>query len=135
MDMEQALLKRLLEDAALAALVGESVAWEDRPQDDTFPGISLQVISNPRDQHMQGFQQLERTRVQADVWALSYGDKKAVTEALVAAAVPAGEFHGITFDRADIAADADRPSGAPEGDGKPFIYRRQIDFIIWHSQA
>lgn len=135
MDMEGALRARALEDEDLAALIDERASWELRPQGEGYPAITFQVISNPRDQHMKGFQTLERTRVQADVWALNYADKKAVTEALIAALVPAGVFHGVRFNRALIASDADRPAGGSTEDGQPPIFRRSVDFIIWHRQA
>lgn len=132
MDMEQALLRRIVDDSAAGAMLSDRVYWEERPQSDGYPAVTLQTISAPRDQHMKGFQALQRARVQADVWALSYGDKKAVTEALIAAVVPRTEVHGVKFRRAMIAFDGDRPAG---GEGEPFIHRRQIDFFLWFSQA
>ena len=131
MDMEGALLARLMADAAVAALVGTRVYWEDRPQEDALPAITLQVIPSKRVQHMTGFQRLQLTRVQMDVWAESYESKKAVAEAAIAAVTPRATVGGVRFDRAIIDRDGDLPARA----GETSIRRRSIDLGIWHSPA
>lgn len=127
MDMEAALRARLLAAAPVTALIGQRVYWVDRPQSTALPAIVLQVISDPRPQHLKGFQELRETRVQMDIFDTSYAQVRAVTEAALAAIVPENTSNGIIFNRALV--DASRDLG--ERTETAFIHRTQIDLLVW----
>jgi hypothetical protein len=90
--MEEDLRSKVADDAAVKALVDKaSIAWGDRPQASAFPGITFELIGGPLEQHMQGFQALQRVPVQASAWSRATRlEARDVREALVAALVPAG---------------------------------------------
>lgn len=128
MDMQQALLARLVTaDAAVADLAADRVYWVQRPQSSALPAVTLQVISDPRPQHLEGFDDLRETRVQVDAWAATYGEVQALSEAAIAALVPERTSNGIIFNRAivDSVRDLSEPTETL------FIYRKQIDLLIW----
>jgi hypothetical protein len=128
MDMEGALRARLLAAAPVAALVGDRVYWVDRPQAETLPAITLQIIDEPREQHMGGFQAMQSVVVQLDVWAASYSSAKALKEAVIAALVPAASGNGIDFRRAFV-----RARDLSERTETAFIYRPSLDFTFFYS--
>ena len=129
MDMPGALRARLLAAAPVTALVAQRIYWVERPQSSALPAITLQVITELRDQHMQGFDGLTMSRVQLDAWALSFGSAKAIAEAALAALVPAVVSNGIEFQR----AFSEGPTNSGEPTETQFIHRSRIDFIIHHS--
>jgi hypothetical protein len=97
MDFEGALRARLTGAAAVTAIVGQRIYWVDRPQASTLPAITLQIIDEPREQHMGGFQNLQFVVVQIDIWARTYGEGKTLKEAVIAAVVPEVTANGIEF--------------------------------------
>lgn len=126
--MLDALRKRLRDDAGLAALQANRVDWETRPQGAALPGTVLSVISDPVAQNYRGPQALQRTLVQADLYAASAKELAALESAFVAAILPAMQVDGVKFARAFI---IDRRTRSR--DGKPdFVHCRQIDFYVWH---
>lgn len=131
MDMEGALRARLLADAAVAALVAERVYWVGRPQGGTLPDVTLQVITDGREQDMKGFVGLQQTRVQIDSRATSYGQAKALAEAAISALVGAGTFYGVRFERAEV----EGPIDLPERTETQFIHRKSFDLLAWHAAA
>lgn len=126
--MEAALRARLI---AAATLAGSRIYWEDRPQAAALPAVLLSVISDNRDQHLQGFD-MNSARVQVDVLALTYEDKKSLKEAVIAALAPAQLGNGIQFMRAvDI-------SVVPRNERTEtrFVFRDAIDFLFrWKTTA
>jgi hypothetical protein len=129
--MEGALRARLLAAAPVTAKVGTRVYWDDRPQSSSLPAVLLTVISDIRDQTLKGFDMPE-ARVQADVLALSFADKKALKEAVIAALAPAEEINGIQFMRATDISAVPRN----ERTDTQFVFRDAIDFLIrWKITA
>jgi hypothetical protein len=131
LDMQGALRARLLAATPLTALVAQRIYWVERPQSSALPAITLQVVSDPRPQHLKGFQPLRETRVQMDVWGTSSAQNSAITEALIAAAVPEGPNNGIRFNRGIIAG---LDTGG-ETSGTTFIHRTTVDLMVWWSVA
>ena len=134
MSFEEALRKRLIESAAVDALIGKtgnapSIDWTVSPQRAVEPRIVLTAISDPRPQTHDGPDSIRPTRVQADVIGADRGDVIALREATIAALLPAGTYSEIYFDRAFV--DAVQDMGA-QGE-TAFIHRDRIDFIIWHK--
>lgn len=131
MDMQGALRARLLAAAPVTALVSQRIYWVDRPQGSSLPVIRLQVVSDPRPQHLKGFQTLRETRVQVSVLAETYASARAVTEAAIAALVPQNTSNGIIFDRALVDA-ADESGDQTE---TQFIHHHRTDLLIWWQAA
>jgi hypothetical protein len=129
MDFQGALRDRLIADSTVAALVGQRIDWVERPQSNSLPAVTLQTILDARPQHMKGLQDLRPTTVQIDVWGLAYADVRAVTEAVIAALVPAATSNGIVFARGFV----DRLHDLGEQTDTQFIHRTSIDLIVHHS--
>lgn len=127
--MEVDLRAHLLADGAVAALVGVRVDWSTRPQADDYPAVVLQVVADPRDQHMKAFQELRGTRVQIDCLSRSAPQKVALREAVIAAIAGPFTQGGTAFGR--VAGLAVRDLGEDGDDG--FIHRDSIDATIWHK--
>jgi hypothetical protein len=124
MDMEGALRARLL--AAVPR-----VYWDERPQDSVLPDVTLLLAADSRDQHMEGFQELQPARVQADVRGRSFAEKKTLKEAVIAILGIPHTGNGISFSAAtEIMAHT-----ANERTETQFIFRDIIDFTIHHAPA
>lgn len=118
--------------ARLTGLAGGRVYWVDRPQAAALPSITLQTISDPRPQHLKGFEELRPTRVQVDCWADTYSAAKSLMEQVIAAAVPESTSNGIRFDRAMVESVQD----LGERTETKFIHRQTADFIFhWATAA
>lgn len=131
MDFEGALRARLLAAPAVTALVAQKVYWEERPQSTPLPAITLNLVSDERDQHLGGFQTVLDALLQVDVWALSFASKKAIKEAVIAALAPPETSNGIRFQAAvGIAARTQN-----ERTDTQFIYRDAIDIKFHYSPA
>lgn len=128
MDMRAALRARLI--AAGTGAAGQ-VSWVDRPQGTALPAITLQTISGDRPQTYDGLQGWRETRVQADVWATSYGAANAIRDEIVAAAAVVETVNGIRFDRTDFENERDGLEQLATG----LVYRAGIDLLVRHSPA
>jgi hypothetical protein len=130
MSMETALRSRLKAHAPLAALVGTKIDWDERPQSNQLPGVTLQTINEPTDQNYQTVDGLQRVDVQVDVWARTSIERKAIKDAVKAAIIPAGVFYGIRFTRgfAPSGDSTERPEGA-------LVFRSRIDLTFHYATA
>lgn len=134
MDWKGALKARLVAAAPVTALVGTSPArvdWVERPQASALPAITLQTIDDARPRTYGNFQEGRPSTVQMDVWAASFAQKEALTEAAITALAGASTANGISFQPAYI--DSVRDLG--ERVETQFIHRTSIDLIVWHSPA
>lgn len=131
MTMKVDLRARLLADAALAARVANRIDWQSRPQGDALPSVTLQVVSDPRPQHMKGFQDLRATRVQADVWGGTDIAVSEIADLLIAAVAPPATQGGTRFSRTFI----DSATDLPERLGNTTINRTSLDLIVHHATA
>lgn len=131
MDMQGALRARLTNAAAVTNHVGQRIYWIDRPQAQALPAITLQIISDGRPQHLKGFHEIRDTRVQIDVWSLTYATNKTITEAVIATLVPEDTSNAIRFNRSLVEGVRD----LGESTGTQFIHRTSLDLIVWWSLA
>lgn len=127
--MEDALRSRLLEDAAVKAMVGTRIDWGVRPDGGAYPCLVLKIMPSGRPQTYKGFVAHRQTRVQIDVLSDDRLQVIALREAVIAAIVPAGSFHGTKFQRAFI--DSVQDLGAQTG--TDYVHRDKIDALIWHN--
>lgn len=128
MDMQGALRARI---TGASTTAGTRVYWVDRPQAAALPAVTLQIISDFREQHLKGFQSIRETRVQIDCWAASYAAVAALKEAVLAAVVPENTANGIRFHRAII--DGERDLG--ERTETQFIHRASVDLMVFWATA
>jgi hypothetical protein len=137
MDFEGALRARLTGDAAVNALVGSRVYWENRPQGSPYPAVVLDYVVDARDQNMGGFQTLQRKLIQISVFTVDtpttsgFAQKKALKEAVIAAIAPSATVNGIKF-RPIVAPD---PVPINERTETQFIYGDAIRPTIFFSPA
>lgn len=129
MDWQQALARRLIDDAATAAIAADRWDWDEREQTTPLPCGVLEVVSDPRPQHLAGFHTRRQSRVQVSCLATSRAEAAALREAAIEAITPGGEFSGIGFSRAmieNVAADAERTETGR-------VFRQRFDLLIMHD--
>jgi hypothetical protein len=131
MDFEGALRARLLAAAPVTEIVGQRIYWEERPQNAPLPAITLQYVVDARDQHMGGFQAVQRKLIQIDVWATTYAQKKALKEAVITTLATSQISNGIFF-RGVVDVDAVTLNERTE---TQFIYRDAIRLTLFFSPA
>lgn len=133
MGLETALSARLMDDADYRGAMSGRIDWMRRPGR-ILPATTLQIISDPRPQHMKGFQ-TRQTRVQLDIWSASPKQAAELREHAIAILTPSTRIDGVHFQRALIANV--RPGmdqeGATEGQPQGELYRESIDFIFTHN--
>lgn len=129
MDFQSGVRARLLADSTVSGIVGTRIDWVNRPQKAALPAISLQTVSDPRSEHLKGFDGARETRVQCDCWAATYSAALALARAAIAALKSPATISGKKFGNARV--DAQRDLGENVADGN-FIHRQSVDFIIWH---
>lgn len=128
MSMKPALRARIKADGAVAALAGPRVEWGKRRQGEPLPAVVLRVISDPRPQHLKGFQSLRETRVQADCMAETEKEAVDLAEAVIAAAAGPFEQDGVKFSRSGVDGPRDLSGQTDTG----FVHRQVVDFLVRH---
>lgn len=128
-DLTQALVARLLAAPAVAAIAGAKVHWSKVPQGTALPYVRLQVVSDPRTQHLKGYDAGRQTRVQADCFAAGYGQARTLALALIEAMALPAEIAGVRFGRTRAEGPRDLGEDAPAG----FIHRMSVDLLIEHT--
>lgn len=126
--MQAQLRTRLLGNATVINLVGNRVDWNARSQGKSLPAITLQIVSDPRPQHMGGNQTTRETRVQVDIWSLNYPDAATLREAVIAELVPEVTLSGVIFLRS-FAVIRETAERTDEG----LIHRVSIDLMVNHT--
>lgn len=121
--MEEALRAMLLSVPAISALVGTRVDWGLAPQGQQLPCITLTVVTDGPVDHSLDGAGLSQARVQADCWAATYAQAKALSRA-VRTALDA--WQGGVIAGAFLAGARD----LPDDDGVTEIPRVTMDFII-----
>lgn len=129
--MQAALRARLISDAGVAALVGQRIYWIQAPQSADIPRITLNRISDDRQQTYSGFQPLRSTLVQCDIWAETYAKALLIEQAIISELAAPETSNGIVFSRPQIDASRD---GFERTDTQE-IYRISLDLIIWWATA
>lgn len=132
MEWDQALRTRLQAATGVTALVdAEKINWGERPQIARLPAITMDIIDDPRPQHMQGFQGLRPSYVQIDIWAKNPSSRASIREAVIAALVPAVTTDGHRFARAFVEGSTDET----EQTETATVFRHRMDFKFNHASA
>lgn len=131
-DFAQALKARLAAYAPLTALTGASkIHWVKVPQATALPYIRLQVVSDPRPEHLQGYDDARVTRVQADCMAASWGLARDMAEKIIAAVATPGTTSGVHFGR----IKAEGPQDLGEDTAAGYVFRASLDLLVEHKLA
>lgn len=129
MSWEAALVQRLLDDPAVAALVGQRIEWDDLAPDTPLPAITLQVISDPQPQNNDGFDTFWPSRIQLNALAKKKADAVALRKAAVPVAIAEGTVGTTTFLRSFVDGGGSDAEDTPTGRR----CRERKDLIIWHN--
>lgn len=129
--MQTALVNRLLADTGVAAIVGTKIKWGKVPQNTARPYIQLIVVSDPRPQHLKGYDGSRTARVQADCYGTTYAQAHAAAAAVIAAvAQPA-----ITADGRFGRTHAQGPRDLGEDTADGFVHRASVDLLVRHRST
>ena len=123
-DFEPVLLRMLLEDADLSALVGSKVFPLFIPSGNYLPCITFQRIGGSPANTLSGASGLEEIDLQIDVWARDYDEAKAIAKAVRAAMPPSGEVFG-----AHLVEDQDLYE-----DGTNY-FRVSMEYKVWFLET
>lgn len=133
--MEQALLAKLLASSGLTALVQTRVRWNQRPQADALPAVSLSVPYAQPLYTDEGPVGLTDVMVQIDCWARdAEGVNGATTAIEVAQAVRSALQHVAMTERIEfqgVFLDGIRDVPPEEAVGGVLIYRRILEYNLW----
>ncbi|MES3154345.1 DUF3168 domain-containing protein [Sphingomonas faeni] len=125
--MQEALRAKLLADAGVKALARE-IVWDERNQNGPLPAIVLTLVSPGREYNHDGWDGLDDSRVQADIWAKTPAEALALFRALVPAIEPETTTLGWVIGPAFLDDDAGGQSEDLGGGAK--IFRRRSDWMI-----
>lgn len=126
-DLQVALFARVS-----AAVEHTRVYWGAVPQGKARPYVRMNTISDPRPEHLTGYDSARTTRVQVDVFADTYDEAREVSEAIIAAVADPATIKGIKFGRTK--AEGPRDLGE-DVDGVGYIHRLSLDLLAEHSLA
>lgn len=128
--MEAALIGRLLAAAEVAGLVGARITPGRRDQGGALPAVVLHRISGLPDYHLTAASGLEASRVQLDCWAATYGEAKAVAQAIKANLSAARwATQAVRIDA--VLIEAERDDSFDEGASA--LYRTSLDLMVHHA--
>src|SRR3546814_2638414 len=74
---------RLGANGAVNAVVSKRIYWGVGPQGAALPYVRLHIISDPRPEHLKGYQGSRRTRIQVSIFAKSFKDAKRIGSNIV----------------------------------------------------
>ncbi len=131
-DMPTALRTRLTSDTAVAAVVGTKVYWSFVPQGTALPYIRLQTISDPRPEHLKGYETARVSRVQCDCFSAKYLDARSLADKVIGAVEFPGVTGGVHFGR--VKAEGPRDLGEDVAGGT-FTHRASLDLLVEHKLA
>ncbi len=130
--MEEAIANLLLNNPAVAGIVGKRVNWSSRPDDTDLPAVTLHRISGRHDATLDGRTGLIASTVQIDAWGRTFKEAKLLTRAIVPALPHARTLTGgVVLQGIFI----DTESDSFEGDDPEPLYRTRIDISVWHKEA
>lgn len=128
-DFATALRTRLLAAAPVSAITTR-IYWGIAPQGATLPYIRLQTISDPKDEHLKGYTDSQRPRVQADCFASTYAVARDLANKVVTALALPATAGGVAFNR--IKAEGPRDLGE-DVDGIGYVHRASVDLLVEHK--
>lgn len=131
-DFSSALRTRLQTNAGVSAMVGVKVFRGIVPEGTALPYIRMQVVSDPRPEHLKGYDSARVSRVQVDCFAASYGQARDIADRVIAATITPGITEGIHFGRIKAEGPRDLGEDVP---GKGYFHRASLDLLAEHKLA
>ena len=131
--MEEAITALLLADPRVRFLLSDRLHWGRLPQSATgSPYVILNVISGLPDYTNSGPSGLESSRMQIDGYATSPLVARDCAQAIVRVLeLYRGPVGGVQLQGGFVAGKRDFQPENPSGTAP--LYRRSVDFILWHS--
>lgn len=128
-DFTVALRTRLLADSRVSG-VTTKIIWGQVPQGTALPYVRLNVISDPRPEHLDGYDEARVTRVQADCFAATYGAARDLAVKIIAALGTPATTGGVTFGRIKAEGPYDRGEDVA---GVGFVHWARLDLLVEHT--
>lgn len=119
-----AALRSRLEGAA-----GQAIHWDLVPASAVLPYVRLQVISDPRPEHLKGSDAARVSRVQADCFGRTHKEARNLALGVTAAVAEPARVGGVTFGR----TQAEGPVGGGDDTTDGFVHRARLDLFVHHN--
>lgn len=130
--MEEDIRTRLLATSGVTALVGQRVYCGSRPQGGALPDIIINRISGAPIYTDDGESGLADARLEIECWGTTYASAKNAARAVIASlSAFFGTVGSTTFQY--ILLDAERDFREGGGNASEYLFRTNMDFIIWHE--
>lgn len=127
--LQPAMIARILATPAIG--VGTRVFWLRVPAGTPRPYLRLQIISDPRPEHLEGYDTARVTRVQADAIADLGSTGHAIWQALIEEFTAPRTIGGLRFGHSAAVGPRDLGEETPDG----FVHMISGDLLIEHSPA
>jgi hypothetical protein len=129
MTMRADLRARIVNDSAVAAIVGTAVSWFEKKRGDAYPCVILNTIDPGRDYDHKGPDPLENPRVQIDSYAATPAEADALSLAVRNVMESAATQGGTQFWGAFLESENSFAEG--ELDGGTRVYRISQDYTFF----
>lgn len=135
MSLANAIYSRLSGYSDLSDLVGARIYPQVAPASAASPYIVFQRISTPREHSSRGPAGLVRPRVQVDCYGATQVDADNVSDAVRHALDGfAGTVGGVRILHSTLVDEADEIAASIAG-SEAHVYRRRMDFLVWHAET
>lgn len=101
------------------------------PQNAVSPYGMYQVISDPRPEHLKGYDRARQSRVQIWIVAATYGAARSISEKIIAAVSVPGIHGGIKFGR----VKAEGPRDLSQDTSSGTVSMASTDLLVEHKSA
>lgn len=115
----------------VATLIGAKLFWNIVPQNTTLPYVRLQVISDPRPVHLDGYDESRESRVQCDCVAATHKAARAIAHAIIEATDEPATVGATHFGR----TRAEGPRDLGEDLAGKYLHRANMDLLVRHRPA
>lgn len=113
----------------LLGLADGAIHWSLVPPGAALPYLRLQTISDPRPEHLGGYNGARVTRVQVDCFAATHKAAQALAHELIATVAAPATVGGVGFGR----TSAEGPRDLGEDGTQDFIHRAAVDLLVEHT--
>lgn len=134
MTFEDALEARMRADEVIVEPIGGRIEWGRRI--DAVSALTLQIVSDPRPQHMKGFHSVRSTDVQIDVWSATAGEAARIRDILISRLVLPALVEDVQFQRAMITntrGGSEQPQSSQTQRYRGELFRQSIDITFTHD--
>lgn len=128
-DFATALRARLIADAAVSAVTTQ-IHWGQVPQGKALPYVRLTVVSDPRPEHLKGYDSARQVRVQASIFSQNYGQARQLGAKIIRAVQNPWSAAGGKVGRVKGEGPTDGPSDdSPDG----LIHHQIVQLMAEHT--